>query len=132
LNNPRAPKLPAEEKRAFAEEVLRRCHSTPVRSPMKRSAPPQPPSGDRSTSKMATPLRGEVWLIAFGQAGKTRSALVVSVAFGDQDHATSFRAPLEVFGTEGSRRPRIRRSRGKDRAIFAASARFARYRSSTA
>jgi mRNA-degrading endonuclease toxin of MazEF toxin-antitoxin module len=32
---------------------------------------------------MAIPRRGEVWLIDFGQASKTRPALVVSVAFGD-------------------------------------------------
>ena len=36
---------------------------------------------------MAPPRRGEVWLIDFGQVGKTRPALVVSVAFGDQDRA---------------------------------------------
>ena len=36
---------------------------------------------------MATPCRGEVWLIVFGMAGKTRPALIVSVAFGDQDRA---------------------------------------------
>jgi mRNA interferase MazF len=48
---------------------------------------------------MAIPSRGEVWLIDFGMAGKTRPALVVSVAFGDQDrslitvvpHTTSLR-----------------------------------------
>jgi mRNA interferase MazF len=34
---------------------------------------------------MPTPRRGEVWLIDFGLAGKTRPALVASVAFGDQD-----------------------------------------------
>ena len=34
---------------------------------------------------MPTPRRGEVWLIDFGFAGKTRPALVVSVAFGDRD-----------------------------------------------
>ena len=36
---------------------------------------------------MAIPRRGEVWLIDFGQAVKTRPALVVSVTFGDQDRA---------------------------------------------
>ena len=36
---------------------------------------------------MATPRRGEVWLIDFGRAGKTRPALVVSGPFGDQDRA---------------------------------------------
>jgi mRNA interferase MazF len=36
---------------------------------------------------MPTPRRGEVWLIDFGFAGKTRPALVVSVAFGDLDRA---------------------------------------------
>jgi mRNA interferase MazF len=48
---------------------------------------------------MPIPRRGEVWLIDFGLAGKTRPALVVSVAFGDQDrslitvvpHTTSLR-----------------------------------------
>jgi mRNA interferase MazF len=48
---------------------------------------------------MATPRRGEVWLIDFGMAGKTRPALVASVAFGDRDrslitvvpHTTSLR-----------------------------------------
>jgi mRNA interferase MazF len=48
---------------------------------------------------MATPRRGEVWLIDFGMAGKTRPALVVSVAFGEKDrslitvvpHTTSLR-----------------------------------------
>jgi mRNA interferase MazF len=48
---------------------------------------------------MLTPRRGEVWLIDFGLTGKTRPALVVSVAFGDQDrslitvvpHTTSLR-----------------------------------------
>ena len=54
---------------------------------------------------MPTPRRGEVWLIAFGLAGKTRPALVVSTAFGDQDralitvvpHTTSLRgSPFEI------------------------------------
>ncbi|HYW46836.1 MAG TPA: type II toxin-antitoxin system PemK/MazF family toxin [Bryobacteraceae bacterium] len=54
---------------------------------------------------MSTPRRGEVWLIDFGMAGKIRPALVVSVAFGDQDrslitvvpHTTSLRtSPFEV------------------------------------
>lgn len=54
---------------------------------------------------MSTPRRGEVWLIDFGMAGKTRPALVVSVAFGDQDralitvvpHTTSLRgSPFEI------------------------------------
>jgi mRNA interferase MazF len=54
---------------------------------------------------MPTPRRGEVWLIDFGFAGKTRPALVVSVAFGDQDrslitvvpHTTSLRgSPFEI------------------------------------
>ncbi len=36
---------------------------------------------------MPTPRRGEVWLIDFGMAGKTRPALVVSVAFGEKDRA---------------------------------------------
>jgi mRNA interferase MazF len=48
---------------------------------------------------MATPRRGEVWLVDFGLAGKTRPALVVNVPFGDQDrslitvvpHTTSLR-----------------------------------------
>ncbi|HXX24326.1 MAG TPA: type II toxin-antitoxin system PemK/MazF family toxin [Terriglobia bacterium] len=56
---------------------------------------------------MATPRRGEVWLIDFGMAGKTRPALVVSGAFGDQDralitvtpHTTSLRgSAFEVAG----------------------------------
>jgi hypothetical protein len=55
--------------------------------------------------KIATPRRGEVWLVDFGQAGKTRPALVVSVAFGDSDralitvvpHTTSLRgSPFEI------------------------------------
>ena len=54
---------------------------------------------------MPIPRRGEVWLIDFGLAGKTRPALIVSVAFGDQDrslitvvpHTTSLRgSSLEV------------------------------------
>lgn len=54
---------------------------------------------------MTTPRRGEVWLIDFGQAGKTRPAVVVSVVVGDQDralisvvpHTTSLRgSPFEV------------------------------------
>lgn len=48
---------------------------------------------------MPTPAGGEVWLIDFGLVGKMRPALVVSVAFGDQDrslitvvpHTTSLR-----------------------------------------
>jgi mRNA interferase MazF len=49
--------------------------------------------------------RGEVWLVDFGLAGKTRPALVVSVAFGDLDrslitvvpHTTSLRgSALEI------------------------------------
>lgn len=48
---------------------------------------------------MLIPRRGEIWLIDFGLAGKTRPALVVSVAFGDKDrslitvvpHTTSLR-----------------------------------------
>ena len=54
---------------------------------------------------MPTPQRGEVWLIDFGQAGKTRAALVVSVTFGDKDrslittvpHTTALRgSPFEI------------------------------------
>lgn len=54
---------------------------------------------------MATPQRGEVWLIDFGLAGKTRPALVVNVAFSDNDrslitvvpHTTSLRgSPFEI------------------------------------
>jgi len=54
---------------------------------------------------MPIPRRGEVWLIDFGLAGKTRPALVVSVAFGEQDrslitvvpHTTSLRgSPFEI------------------------------------
>ena len=54
---------------------------------------------------MPIPRRGEVWLVDFGLAGKTRPALVVSVAFGDQDrslitvvpHTTSLRgSPYET------------------------------------
>jgi len=33
------------------------------------------------------PCRGEVWLIDFGLAGKTRPALIVSVAFDVRDRA---------------------------------------------
>lgn len=36
---------------------------------------------------MAQPNRGEVWLVDFGLAGKTRPALVVNVAFGSKDRA---------------------------------------------
>ena len=36
---------------------------------------------------MATPRRGEVWLIDFGMARKTRPALVVSGPFAAQDRA---------------------------------------------
>lgn len=54
---------------------------------------------------MPPPRRGEVWLIDFGLAAKTRPALVVSVAFGEKDralitavpHTTSLRgSPFEV------------------------------------
>lgn len=54
---------------------------------------------------MLTPRRGEVWLIDFGLAAKTRPALVVSVAFGDTDrslitvvpHTTTLRgSPFEI------------------------------------
>ncbi len=54
---------------------------------------------------MPTPRRGEVWLIDFGLAGKTRPALVVSVPFADQDrslvtvvpHTTTLRrSPFEI------------------------------------
>ena len=100
-------RLPAEEQRAFTEEVVRRsAPSTPARSPEKRSAPPRPLCGNRSTTrKMATPRRGEVWLVDFGQAGKTRPAVVVSVALGDQErplltvvpHTTALRgSPFEI------------------------------------
>jgi mRNA interferase MazF len=34
-----------------------------------------------------SPTRGEVWLFDLGLAGKVRPALVVSVAYGDQDRA---------------------------------------------
>ena len=34
-----------------------------------------------------TPLRGEVWLFDLGMAEKVRPALVISVAFGDEDRA---------------------------------------------
>ena len=47
-----------------------------------------------------TPVRGEVWLFDLGMAGKVRPALIVSVAYGDDDralitivpHTTSLRA----------------------------------------
>lgn len=34
-----------------------------------------------------TPARGEVWLFDLGMAAKVRPALVVSVAYGDEDRA---------------------------------------------
>lgn len=34
-----------------------------------------------------TPTRGEVWLLDLGTAEKVRPALILSVAFGDQDRA---------------------------------------------
>lgn len=40
---------------------------------------------------MPSPKRGEVWLVDFGFAGKTRPALIVSGSFGDQD-----RSPITV------------------------------------
>ena len=54
---------------------------------------------------MPTPRRGEVWLIDFGLAGKTRPSLVVSAPFSHQDrslitvvpHTTSLRgSPFEI------------------------------------
>ncbi|HCC56390.1 MAG TPA: hypothetical protein DEQ47_03875 [Solibacterales bacterium] len=54
---------------------------------------------------MPAPRRGEVWLVDLGLAGKTRPALIVSVAFGDRDralitvvpHTTSLRgSPFEI------------------------------------
>ena len=54
---------------------------------------------------MTAPRRGEVWLVDFGLAGKTRPALVVSVAFSDRDrslitvvpHTTTLRgSPFEI------------------------------------
>jgi len=54
---------------------------------------------------MVIPRRGEVWLVDFGLAGKTRPALIVSVAFGAPDralvtvvpHTTALRgSPFEV------------------------------------
>ncbi|MDQ2900788.1 MAG: type II toxin-antitoxin system PemK/MazF family toxin [Acidobacteriota bacterium] len=54
---------------------------------------------------MPIPRRGEVWLIDFGVTGKTRPALVVSVAFADRDralitvvpHTTNLRgSPFEI------------------------------------
>ena len=54
---------------------------------------------------MPAPARGEVWLIDFGAAGKTRPALIVSVNFGERDralitvvpHTTSLRgSPFEI------------------------------------
>jgi hypothetical protein len=47
---------------------------------MQRLVLPQRHCFDPSTKKMPTPQRGEVWLIAFGLTGKTRPAVVVSVA----------------------------------------------------
>jgi hypothetical protein len=80
--------LPAEEKRAFTEEVLRRSLPFDSGPLADESAPPQPLPGNRSTTrKMATPRRGEVWLIDFGQAAKHAPRLVVSVVFGDLDRA---------------------------------------------
>jgi hypothetical protein len=37
-----------------------------------------------------TVARGEVWLFDLGMAEKVRPALVISVAFGDADHARWF------------------------------------------
>ena len=54
---------------------------------------------------MPSPARGEVWLIDFGAAGKTRPALIVSVNFGERDralitvvpHTTSLRgSPFDI------------------------------------
>ena len=49
---------------------------------------------------MMKPVRGEVWLLDLGMAEKVRPALILSVAYGDQDralitvvpHTTSLRA----------------------------------------
>lgn len=35
---------------------------------------------------ISNPVRGEVWLVDLGLAGKIRPALVVSAALGDSDH----------------------------------------------
>ena len=71
---------------------------------------------------MATPLRGEVWIVDLGYAAKTRPAVVLSREYGDNDralitvvpHTTSirnseFEVPIEtrflakpgVFMTQG-------------------------------
>jgi mRNA interferase MazF len=34
-----------------------------------------------------TPVRGEVWLLDLGMAEKVRPAMILSVAFGDDDRA---------------------------------------------
>jgi mRNA-degrading endonuclease toxin of MazEF toxin-antitoxin module len=84
---------------------------------------------------MPAPRRGEVWLIDFGLAGKTRPALVVSVAFGGRDrslitvvpHTTSLRgSPFEI-ATLQAQKPRplrgeVRYPAAKSRAPITASA----------
>lgn len=39
----------------------------------------------RLIQRKMTPVRGEVWLLDLGMAEKVRPALILSVAFGDDD-----------------------------------------------
>jgi hypothetical protein len=58
------------------------CRSILVGSKTQRSALSRPPRSSSLTGKMPISQRGEIWLIDFGMAGKTRPALIVSVTFG--------------------------------------------------
>jgi mRNA interferase MazF len=51
---------------------------------------------------MATPQRGEVWLVDLGMTAKMRPALVISVSAGDRDRALATLVP-HTTSARGSR-----------------------------
>jgi mRNA interferase MazF len=80
--------LPAEEKRVFTAEFLRKTFpSIPVRSTIKRRRMRPIVSSRCLTRRRMTPVRGEVWLLDLGMVENVRPALIVSAGFSDFDRA---------------------------------------------
>ena len=81
---------------SWPADPLKKSHPSPAPWKTKKLDLPPPPCSSPcrdqrrwsgAERRSALRRRSEVWLVDFGMAGKTRPALVVSRAFGDQDRA---------------------------------------------
>lgn len=79
--------LPKKSRPSRLKFCAVRCRSIQVQFQIRRSAEHHRRCSGYLTTKMALPLRGEVWLVDLGMAAKVRPALVVSTPFSDRDRS---------------------------------------------